>query len=307
MANCFSPYAGYKNHMSFFITLVASDKPLTPGHVKLAGAVAPVAGIPDWLAPGKAVDIPVSEYPARDTVEALRDKFEPDRIDVFFTGGKNRRKKIMLADMDSTLVVQETLDEIAMKLGIAEKIAPITAAAMHGHLDFTSALRQRVALLKDMKASVLEEVLNEATLHHGARILTQTMKKNGAWCAIASGGFTFFTKAISARVGCDEHFGNELGIADGLMTGEVTGRILDGPMKETILRDMAARKNVPMEDTFTIGDGSNDLWMLRAAGLGIGYHPKPVLREKLDNCILYGDLTAALFAQGYKESEFVTT
>lgn len=282
--------------MSFILTLVASspENPLTSAHYGSFGA-------PEWLRMDYAADFAIDEKP---DLPALRAALADDKIDIFVTAAQERRKKLLLADMDSTIVGEETLDELAGHAGIKEKIAEITTRAMRGDLDFHDALKERVGLLNGLDAKMLDKTLDETTINPGAKTLVQTMKAHGAICVLVSGGFTFFTAAIAKMIGFDFHHGNQLDIAQGKLTGKVIPPILDKDSKLDFLQHYAAKKACALSDAMTIGDGANDLPMLKAAGFGVGYHAKPLVVEALDNQIIHGDLTAALYAQGYKHSDF---
>jgi phosphoserine phosphatase len=204
--------------------------------------------------------------------------------------------------MDSTIVAGETLDELASHAGIRDKIAPITARAMRGELDFESALRERVSLLEGMDAAALEKTSARIKLNPGAGIFVQFMRSKGAKCILVSGGFTYFTDAFAKYAGFDDHHGNMLQIKDGKLTGQLEGEILDKNKKLSLLETYRQSLNLKIDETMAIGDGANDLPMLQKSGLGIGYKPKPLLLEALPNCIIHGDLTAALYAQGFGET-----
>lgn len=292
--------------MPYILTLVASENNLAAAHIAdvtnyCAANGLELGGVPDWLGAKKAAAIPLKQRPARKDIEALWRVLEEDRIDLFIAPAiGSRRKKLLLADMDATIVTGETLDEIAALAGIGDEVAAITRRAMAGELDFKAALRERVAMLKGRNAALLNDALEKLELSNGARALVQGMSESGATCVLVSGGFTFFTEKIAALAGFHHHHGNILEINDNKLCGTVEEPILDRDSKLKLLQQYAQQLKLDLSETMAIGDGANDLPMLQAAGLGIGYHPKPLLRATLDNCILYGDLTAALFAQGHR-------
>ena len=285
----------------FFLTLVASEQPLSENTLSIAGDFANAR----WLSDDKAADIQLLNPLGDAALKYVRDQLADQKIDAFYTSSENRRKKLVLADMDSTIVTGETLDELAAYAGIKDQIAAITARAMNGELDFHAALRERVGLLKDLPASKLDETLAETHLTGGARTFIQTMKKYGATCVLVSGGFTFFTSAIAEQVGFDQNHGNTLDIQDGKLTGSVIEPILDKESKLKFLKQYAKKLGISLKETLTIGDGANDLPMLQAAGLGLGFHAKPAVQAELANTIRFGDLTCALYAQGFSDDEFV--
>jgi phosphoserine phosphatase len=258
-----------------------------------------------WLAPDIAFDVNTVSTPSRRAMHELRTMLSGSKVDVFINPIENRRKALLLADMDSTIVTGETLDDLAAHAGIKDKIADITRDAMEGNLDFHEAIRARVALLKGLPESALHETLTETVLSKGAQTLVRTMTQSGATCILVSGGFTFFTEAIAAQAGFSAHHGNTLGIAEGILTGQVMGAILDKHAKLDFLNTYAAELGISPAQAMTIGDGANDLPMLQAAGLGIGYRPKETVAAQVDNIIRFGDLTAALYAQGYTQDMFV--
>lgn len=222
-----------------------------------------------------------------------------------------RRKSLLVADMESTIIEQEMLDELGDLIGKRDVIETITARAMRGELDFEAALRERVAMLAGLDARVLDEVAQRITIMPGARELIATMKANGAWCALVSGGFTVFTERIARQLGFDEHQANTLEIIDGKITGRVMEPILGREAKLAALKRIAAERGIDTKHTLAVGDGANDLAMLTEASLGVAFRAKPKVREAaLANCggavITQGDLTALLYLQGYSESEFST-
>lgn len=295
--------------MDFILTLVASGTPLSAWHLAqcehiLAESGTAISGDPGWLAEHKAAELPVAVKPDRETLAALRGALQGDRIDLFISPSLHRRKKLLIADMDSTIVTGETLDELTAHAGKKDEIATVTKLAMEGQLDFRDALRERVGKLPGLPAHYLQTTLDHMELSTGAEIFVKTMARNGAICVLVSGGFTFFTGAIAEKAGFHHHHGNVLAIENETLTGAVEEPILDKDAKLSFLHEYAKKNNLGPEDALAIGDGANDLPMLETAGLGIGYRPKPVLIDVLDNLILYGDLTAALYAQGYKEEDF---
>lgn len=282
----------FKETMNFVITLVASDIKNHP----VLDEYAP-EGEHQWIEEGKALDIFVDK---KIDIKPICEKLNDQKIDVFITPVKNRRKKLLIADMDSTIVEGETLDDLAAFAGLKDQIAAITARAMNGELDFKAAIKERVGLLKGLSEDKLTEALAQTHLNPGAESFVQTMKESGAHCVLVSGGFTVFTQAIAHRVGFHANHGNILGISDGALDGTVKDPILDKNAKVYFLDLYLKEHGLTPDQAVTIGDGANDLPMLKAAGLGIGYHPKLVVANEIDNVIRHGDLTAALYAQGLK-------
>ena len=295
--------------MEFFITLVASDKKLTTAHLAgverfLDSQGIALRGDPVWLSEHKAADIPTTSCLNREQMRQLWDALTPDRLDIFCTPAQNRKKKLLLADMDSTIVTTETLDELAGFAGIKDKIAAITARAMNGELDFEGALRERVGLLKGLPAGTLKQTLDETVLCEGAETLVRTMRAGGATCVLVSGGFTYFTEAIADKVGFSHNHGNTLVMEGDALAGTVGTPILDKTAKLNYLYQYRRELGLADDLTIAVGDGANDMPMLQEAGLGMAYRPKGILKENMQNCVFYADLTALLFAQGYKEDQF---
>ncbi len=291
--------------MTHILTLIASDVPLSIAHLERLEKFAEENGLglndkPEWLDAHRAADLPVQNPPSLPQMKELRAVFAADRIDILCSKIVGRKKKLLLADMDSTIVTSETLDELAGRAGIKDQIAEITARAMNGELDFHAALRERVGLLKGLSVKALQETLDETELCEGAEKLIATLKENGVKCVLVSGGFTFFTGAIADLTGFDHHHGNELHDDGTVLMGTVGDKILDKDSKLAFLNAYAAELGIDLSETAAIGDGANDLPMLAAAGLGIGYRPKPILEETLLNVLKYADLTGVLYAQGYK-------
>ncbi len=295
--------------MDFTLTIVSSDIPLSAGHLAsiekfTAQQGLLITGEPQWLCPHKAADIPLAECLTIEQMQKLRLLLSKDKMDVFCTRTANRRKKLLLADMDSTIVTAETLDELAAEAGLKDRISAITERAMRGELNFEAAIKERVGLLKGLSTDSLKRTLENIEISHGAEALVSTMRQNDALCALVSGGFTYFTSAIASKLGFTAHHGNTLNIKDEKLTGTVGEPILDKNTKLTLLQSYCGELKIDISDSVAIGDGANDLPMLEAAGLGIGYHPKPLLEESLLNCIIHTNLTSALYVQGYKKENF---
>ncbi|MGN7439352.1 MAG: phosphoserine phosphatase SerB [Alcanivorax sp.] len=298
--------------MSYILTLVASapkKKPVTEKHFKTIANIIEHYNIKFtskivWLDKDKAAEAAISNKAQSALVSHLRETLESDAIDFFITKNENRQKKLLLADMDSTIAASETLDELAEYAGIKDQVSEITARAMNGELDFHEALRARVGLLEGLKTTALAATLEETHLNPGAEVFVSTMRKSGSACVLVSGGFTFFTQAIADRCGFSFNHGNTLEINGDALTGKVVEPILDKFAKVDFLEHYMNDLNLGTDDCLTIGDGANDLPMLKKAGLGIGYHPKDTVKKELTNCILYGDLTTALYAQGLSSKHF---
>lgn len=259
---------------------------------------------PDWLAAGRACDIVFSGLAAEQAEGSARNALGDMTIDVCAQPVAGRRKKLLVADMESTIIEQEMLDELGDYVGKKAEIAAVTARAMNGEIDFAGALLERVALLKGLQADVLDEVWRRATLMPGAQALVSTMKAGGADCLLVSGGFRCFTGRVRDWLGFDEDRGNDLEIADGLLTGRPVPPILDKNSKLQSLTEAAAARRLPLSATVTVGDGANDLPMLLAAGLGVAFRAKPSVAAQARARIDHGDLTALLYLQGYRRGEF---
>jgi phosphoserine phosphatase len=271
--------------------------------------VLPAAAAPDWLDPGIAVDIPFGGAGAinhRKLADFLRSGLGTLPIDVVVQPAAGRRKKLLLADMDSTMIGQECIDELADYAGLKARISAITERAMRGEIEFASALTERVALLKGLPVTVVEEVIGKRiTLTPGGRTLVATMRKSGAHTCLVSGGFTLFTRRIAAMIGFDEDRANRLLISsERRLTGQVAEPILGREAKLAMLRDLRLRFGLATDETLVVGDGANDLAMIEDAGLGVGYRAKPKVAEAAAAHIEHGDLTALLYAQGYRREEF---
>ncbi|HEU0222488.1 MAG TPA: phosphoserine phosphatase SerB, partial [Paracoccaceae bacterium] len=259
-----------------------------------------------WLAEGIACDLDLpGDADAGNMDAALRAAVAGQPIDVVVQEAAARRKKILLADMDSTMIEQECIDELAAEVGIKAEVAAITARSMNGEIAFEPALRERVALLAGLDAAVIRRLLEtRITLAPGAAELVRTMRAHGAWTVLVSGGFDAFTGPIAARIGFQEHRGNRLLEADGRLSGLVAEPILGRTAKHDALTDIAARLGLSPADVIAVGDGANDLDMIRAAGTGVALHAKPVVAAEARVRIDHGDLTALLYLQGYRRSDF---
>ena len=289
---------------------------LTQAEVARVQAVVPADTIIEarWLAPGAAWEVLYSDdgdsdtWPMRAKAAAVLGPLDVD-INVIADDITFRRKKLLVADMESTIIEQEMLDELADFVGLRQKISGITERAMRGELDFEAALKERVGLLAGLDAKVLDEVAERITLMPGAETLIGTLKANGCYCALVSGGFTVFTERIAKRLGFDEHQANVLEVAGGKLTGRVKEPILGREAKLAALRRLTERLGLHAVDTIAVGDGANDLAMLEAAGLGVAFRAKPKVREATNAftngaVITHGDLTGLLYLQGYRKADF---
>jgi phosphoserine phosphatase len=295
--------------MSLVATLICNpaDPALDSTVVDGARAVLPAPGPAQWLFDEVAVDIP---FDGSEDIGAIIGRLREARgdlpIDIVVQPRDFRRKKLFLADMDSTMIGQECIDELADFAGLKAHVAEITERAMRGEIEFEPALRERVALLKGMPVGVVDEVLaKRITATPGGRELVMTMRAHGAWTCLISGGFTLFTSAVAAMIGFQENRANELLATDGKLTGEVREPILGRAAKLATLVELRESFDLDEIDTLVVGDGANDLGMIEAAGLGVAYRAKPAVAAAAAARIDHGDLTALLFMQGYKRSEFV--
>ncbi|MBQ8104715.1 MAG: phosphoserine phosphatase SerB [Afipia sp.] len=261
----------------------------------------------DWLFEGVAADIRFSSTEDIRTIsDRLRQAMSDIRVDVVVQPQIDRRKKLLLADMDSTMIGQECIDELADFAGLKKHVAAITERAMRGEIEFEPALRERVALLKGLPVTVVDEVLkSRITLTPGAVALVGTMRAHGAYTCLVSGGFTLFTKAVAEMIGFQENRANVLLVEDGKLTGQVAEPILGREAKLATLVDLRESFDLDNLDTMVVGDGANDLAMIEQAGTGVAYHAKPTVAAAAGARIDHGDLSALLYMQGYKRSEFV--
>ena len=257
-----------------------------------------------WLDPGVAAEFPLHAMPANlwDVWASLQGL----RIDLAVQPTVARKKRLLIADMDSTMIQQECIDELADEAGVGAHVAGITARAMNGELDFEAALRERVGLLRDLPETTIARVIRDRiTLMPGGPALLATMKAQGAHAALVSGGFTAFTAHIAQRLGFHEHRANTLLVADGRLTGLVADPILGKQAKLDALREISARLGITPAEAIAVGDGANDLAMLQAAGAGVALHAKPSVAAQCSLRVNHGDLTALLYLQGYTREEFV--
>ncbi len=257
-----------------------------------------------WLCPGEAAEIALGDVP--ENLSYVWDALQARGVDLVVQPAAGRRKRVLMADMDSTMIRQECIDELADEAGVGPQVAAVTAAAMNGEIDFEAALVARVALLRGLPASVIASVLDRRiTLMPGGGALVATMRANGARAVLVSGGFTSFTGPVAARLGFDAHRANLLILADGKLTGEVAQPILGRQAKLEALDEIVAGMGLARADVIAVGDGMNDLSMLAAAGTGVALHGKPALQAECRVRINHGDLTALLYLQGYAKEEFV--
>jgi phosphoserine phosphatase len=253
-------------------------------------------GAPDWLAPGIACDLPFDGKAATPSLPG---------VDAVVVPTANRRKRLLVADMESTMIENEMLDELADFLGLREKIAAITARAMNGELDFAAALNERVGLLAGLPVARLDEAARRIRYMPGGATLIATMKEHGATCALVSGGFTCFTALVKTALGFDIEAANVLKHDGRTLAGAVELPILGKEAKLATLDRLCQERGLHVGETIAVGDGANDLPMLKAAGLGVAFHAKPAVAAQVAARIDHGDLTALLYLQGYRQSDFI--
>ncbi|WP_292288982.1 phosphoserine phosphatase SerB [Marivita sp.] len=285
-------------------TLIAPSGALDPA---LAEALRNAWGGGDlvWLSPDEAAEFEMSCVP--DTAEASWGALQDQGVDLVIQRTEGRRRKMLLADMDSTMIRQECIDELAEVAGVGDQVRDITARAMNGELDFEAALLERVGLLKGLPDSVIAEVLDSRiTPMPGGAVLLATMKAQGAYTALVSGGFTAFTVRVAETLGFDENRANTLIVQEALLTGDVARPILGRDAKVAALREITARLGLSPDEVLAVGDGANDLGMLELAGAGVALHAKPSVQAQAKLRINHCDLTALLFLQGYSRDSFVT-
>ena len=291
-------------HVLTFIGSASRPQPLAPIITRLTAAF---SGMPlRTLADGIAYDVELEYALTADAFAKLRDAAHAMQIDCVMQPLVNRHKKLFISDMDSTIIDQECVDELADCMGLKAKVSAITERAMNGELDFASALRERVALLAGLPVASLEEVFTKRiTLMAGARTLLNTMKARGTHCVLVSGGFTFFTRRVAKALGFDSEHANMLNITGGHLTGTVVEPILGKEAKLATLQKLCRTRGIAAADTLAVGDGANDLPMLMAAGLGVAYHAKPIVAAQAHAEIRFHDLSALLYVQGIAQSAWV--
>ncbi|MEP6147820.1 MAG: phosphoserine phosphatase SerB [Nisaea sp.] len=296
--------------MQYVLTLTAN--PAAPSLNAAAVAEAEEAlrsnglsvGTADWLSSEIAVDLPFDGTLAEDLADTLRSALSNLSADINIQPSAGRRKRLLIADMDSTIITSESLDDLATYAGIGDKIAPITARAMRGELDFEEALKERVAMLAGHPSSLLDRLLAEVEVTPGAQALVATMRRDGAYTALVSGGFTSLTGPVRERLGFHTDRANTLNVTDNCFSGTVGEPILGRDAKLVALNDFCAELGIDPANAVTVGDGDNDLAMLQAAGVGVAFRGKPAVREAATFRIDHGDLSGLLYLQGYKQSEF---
>lgn len=260
-----------------------------------------VGTAPHWLSKGEA-----AEFVVPPNLADLRQNLAHLPIDINTVPRTNRRKRLLIADMDSTMIQQECIDELGIVAGLGDRIKAITVRAMRGEIDFADALKERVGLMAGLDASVIDAIMRDRiTLMPGGRTLVTTMKAHGAYTALVSGGFRQFTSKVAAHIGFHTNEANDLIIENGKLAGKVAEPILGKEAKLAALTHLSLVNGLASADAIAVGDGANDIPMLQAAGMGVALHAKPKVRETVSLCINHGDLTALLYLQGYKKAEFM--
>ncbi|MDG2481151.1 MAG: phosphoserine phosphatase SerB [Alphaproteobacteria bacterium] len=300
------PVTTYRPAMTLVLTLIAASSDSGLEEVA-AGLTRRLDASPRWLSPGTAVDLLFDAIPAEiarvEAEQAIADK----AIDHALQPVHGRRKKLLVGDMDSTFITVECIDVLAAHAGLGDAVAAITQRSIRGELDFGDSLRERVALLAGAPQELLERAWHDnVAMTPGGATLIVTMQHHGALTALVSGGFTWFTERVVDKLGFDRHHANELEIADGAMSGRLREPILDRDAKRTLLFEMMQELGLSSSETLAVGDGANDIAMLKAAGLGVGYHPVDAARRVADAAIDHADLSALLYLQGYVDEDFVT-
>ncbi len=299
--------------MRYVATLVAADR-LAEDLISAAASElrngspnggSPNGTDPDWLAPGKACDLQLEVADPETARAILARSVEGHGVDFAVQEREGRRKRLLVADMESTMIRNEMIDELAELAGIRSRVEAVTEQAMNGEIDFDGALRVRVELLVGLPVTALEQAGERLEIEAGARELVATMRRHGAMTALVTGGFGCFADKVRAELGLDRQHSNELMVTDGRICGRLREPILDGDAKLSILLTLCAELGIPPEQAAAVGDGANDLPMLAAAGLGVAFHGKPIVAAAASFRVDHGDLKALLYFQGYREDEIV--
>jgi phosphoserine phosphatase len=297
--------------MNSVVTLI-SDPALTrmmPDAAEAARLAMIQAGVRpggiDWLCPQVACDLPFDDEPTVDVGAAVRGAIGGAPVDVVVQSSQGRRKRLLVADMESTVIRNEMVDELARLVGVGDKVAAITRRAMNGEIEFRPALRERAVLLGGLEAALLEQMRETIVFTPGARVVVRTMKAHGAATVLVSGGFKVYSGWVKEQLGFDADFANDLIVRDGIVTGMLAEPVLGREGKLEALDQMAAKHGLDRRDALAVGDGANDLLIIAAAGTGVAFHAKPSVAAQAAARIDHGDLTAILYLQGYRRSEFV--
>ncbi len=292
--------------MPYVATLIAAPKArLAENNLKEAIEAMSLTQVEtSWLAVNGAADLTFTSQDPESALKGLSAYLKDTQIDFIFQVKKNRKKKLLIADMDSTMIVEECLDELARFKGLNQEISHITARAMSGEMSFEAALKERVALLSGVTREEIGQLIERLTLMPGARTLVATMRFNGAYTALVSGGFEPFIESIAKRLGFDETRANRLLMKENCISGQLAYPVLGRDEKRRALEEIRRARQIPQELTLAVGDGANDLDMLLSAGLGVAYHAKPIVAQTAHARIDHADLTALLYAQGYRQEEF---
>jgi len=292
--------------MDFVVMVAGGPEPvLDPGIVNSVHAACQGSTL-HWLDPERAVEFAVANLDSA-TLTHTRNLVDRHAIDLFIVPAHGRRKAMLIADMDSTIIQQECIDELAAAVGTRTEVAAITHRTMNGEIAFADATRLRVKRLAGLDLGIITELLTERiVLTPGAAELVGTMRQHDAWCVLVSGGYTVFSEPIGARLGFHENHANRLVIRDGKLTGNVEMPLLDGPGKHAIMTRVLAERELSDHQVLAVGDGANDLPMLKAAGLGVAFRAKPVVRQQCRHHVRHSDLRALLYLQGFESHSFVS-